>query len=440
MDTRLKATIFNGKYSVPTHGSIVHNDNYYSPSSLSFESVESIEGFSDIHLHYSQDGENLTVFGGLDVKVDEKLGGNKYTVDSHERRLQEPMTKVFPKGKTALQIIKWVCKENNVNMGKCVKTKKKLGKLAFEKKKPIDICHQVATLEKNLIFIMNSDGLAQLKKIPSQEKGYVFNLSNVFDYDLGYDYSDIKTGVKVYGKSNKLLYSYNNKKMVAQYGVINEIVSDDSITTKSQAKSKGQAVFKEKKNPVFSGTIVLPGILPYLKGGSWCSFKAFSGGYRNFWIGNVTTTISNTERSQKLTLYDGKPAPPSDWIYNPPDTNKEGAVGNVKAVKGLPQEIADKANSLGSLEKVHDFVKAFRYEFYYCNNKKKGLSKTYSDRAGNCYDKNNLFKYMARQLGYTAHVKCGQNCKGYAHCVCFVNVNGQTWRYDTTCGGHKSRV
>lgn len=312
--------IFVERKSISPIGTINCTDNYHSPSNLNFQSPEPIGELKTIRLIYDTPKKNVTVFGGQDVKITEKMGENKYDVDSHERRLNGKITKVF-NNQTTGQIIKWICKECKVKVGKFTKTTKKHPKLAFEGKKAIDICHQVATLESNMLFLVNVDGLAELKKIPAQEKGYVFNLANVVDYELSHDYSDIITGVKVYGKDNKELYSYNNKSIVAKFGVITEIIADDNITTKSTAKDKATALFKEKKNPVFSGSITLPAILPDLKAGMWCSFKGTNGKYHNYWIGTVTTTISNSERSQKLTLYDGKPAPPSDWIYTPPNDN-----------------------------------------------------------------------------------------------------------------------
>ena len=132
--------------------------------------------------------------------------------------------------------------------------------------------------------------------------------------------------------------------MAAKYGVINEIISDDSLTTKSSAKAKGTALFKEKKNPLFAGTITIPGILPKLHSGMWCSFGT-KDKYHNFWIGTVITTISNSDINQKLTLYDGKPAPPSDWIYTPPNDNNLNSC-NEKSVSN-PQTIWGSCGSVG---------------------------------------------------------------------------------------------
>lgn len=104
-----------------------------------------------------------------------------------------------------------------------------------------------------------------------------------------------------------------------------------------------------------------------------------------------------------------------------------------KAAKGVPQAVANKANDLGSPRACWNHVKNFHYEYYRCDNKKKGLEKTLSDKAGNCYDLNNLFKYMCRQLGYTAHVQCGHKCGTVDHCVAYVTINGQKWLVDCTC-------
>jgi len=521
--------IFAEKNKINLIGTINVVDNYHSPSNLTFQSPQSIAELKTIHLIFeTSKKKSVTPFGGQNVKITEKLGENKYDVDSHERRLNGKITKVFT-NKTANQIIKWVCKKQKVKTCKFAKTTKKHPKLAFEAKKAIDICHQVATLEDNMLFKVNVDGLAELKKIPHQEKGYVFNLTNVTDYELSYDYSNVITGIKVYGEKNKELYSYNNKTMTAKYGVITEIIDDDTITSKSTAKDKAAALFKEKKNPVFAGSITIPQILLNLHAGMWCSFKS-KGKYHNYWIGTVATTISNSEQSQKLTLYDGKPAPPSDWIYTPPNDNNldsctektvtnpqtiEGSCGvcknkpskskgtvsfedrcthpscknpnkglsfnpkrtkegewtckacgadycakcgkeklktskiylkkstSCKAVKGVPLVVANKANELGSLRKCWEWVKNennIDYELYLCDKKIKGPEKTLSSRGGNCYDKNNLFKYMARQLGYKAQLQCGHKCDKYPHCICYVWINGEKWLVDTTCKGKYQKV
>ena len=107
-----------------------------------------------------------------------------------------------------------------------------------------------------------------------------------------------------------------------------------------------------------------------------------------------------------------------------------------KAAKGVPQTVANKANEIGDLRKCWKWVKNennIDYEFYFCDKKIKGPEKTLSSRGGNCYDKNTLFKYMARQLGYKAHVECGHKCSSTDHCICYVWINGQIWLVDTVC-------
>ena len=159
--------IFAEKKRLTLMGTITHTDNYHSPSNPTFQSPDSIKELITIHFIIEHNGKSITPFGGQDVKITEKPGENGYTVDSYERKLNGKITKVFNK-KTAGQIIKWVCKEKKVQVGKFAKTSKKHPKLAFENKKAIDICHQVATLEDNMIFTVNVDGRAELKKIPSQ--------------------------------------------------------------------------------------------------------------------------------------------------------------------------------------------------------------------------------------------------------------------------------
>ena len=207
-------------------------------------------------------------------------------------------------------------------------TKKKYPVLAWENTKVSDIMHQLANLEDKMHFYVNNNGKPVLAPIPAQEKGYVFNGSNVPDYEITYDSTNLITGVKIRVKDTKLLYSYLNSKLASTYGVLTEIISDSNISDKTAAKNKGQVLFKKRSKKTLYSKIRLLGILPDLVAGHLCVFNVVNSlnTLNTWWIDSVTTNISNKDYYQDLVLSDGKPDPPSNWIYtSPSEKNSNGA-------------------------------------------------------------------------------------------------------------------
>ncbi|MDR0773815.1 MAG: transglutaminase domain-containing protein [Rickettsia sp.] len=322
-DTKLYV---NGK-TIQLYG-LTLNSYIFDPDTLTYTTRDYREDGSTIRLIIN----GKTVFGGLILKSKDN-GEGKLQVEcvDYSHVLTNPMTENYPSNKTstyiAKNIIKKINKKNSLKAqmrtSGIKKTTKKHTKLAWKKTKALNILHQLANLEKHMRFRVNVDGTAILEKIPSQEKGYVFDGSNVTDYDLSYDSSGVKTGVEVYGANDKLLYSYNNKTLSAKFGVITEIIEDSSITSKSGAKSIGQELLKEKSKKAFSGSITLPGILDNLIAGMQCHFSPpqqwspYKG--KDYYISTVTTTISDSTENQNIDLLDGKPSPPNEFIYKPPD-------------------------------------------------------------------------------------------------------------------------
>jgi transposase-like protein len=317
---------------------IDYTTNYTSANTLSFESDKYYNDETLVHLYV--DGK--MVFGGQVDKVNESENPFKHNVVDFSKKLNNPITDVFKKGKTSSQIAKAIAKKQLLGTGGIKATKKKHPQLAWEKAKALDIMYQLAELEDKHRFYINTKGKPILEKIPSQEKGYVFTPENIIDYGIEYDSSNLITGVKVIGVDSGDLYNFSDKKLQAKYGVITEIINDSKIQDKKTATNKGKSVFKKRSKKVISGNLEIPSVLPDLFGGQYCAFnmKGSPSKLKTWWVDSVSATISGSgDYRMSAVLLDGKPDPPDSWIYKPPDEKKTACT---------KQQVCNKAKAEGS--------------------------------------------------------------------------------------------
>jgi transglutaminase superfamily protein len=323
-----------------------------------------------------------------------------------------------PKGKKRQE---WTCKKCGADYcAKCGKEKLKSSKTYLIKSNSSSKSSKV-----RLEFNVSPDGIGRLKKIPSKEAGYVFYPGSYGDYDLSYDATDIITGVKVYGENDKKLFSYNNKKMVAKYGYITELIFDSNIKTKKKAKNEAKKLFKEKGKIEFSGTITIP-ILSKMRSDMWLAFKSPKGDVKTYYVQEITTTINSNTAEQKVQMLDGKPATPKEWLYTPPSSSSSGSTS------GVAKSVSDLAKKLKTPKACRKWIdKNIDYDMYY--NYKHKPDKVLKRGKANCMDQARLFCHMVKTLDYTCKVACGKTCNGIKHCNAEVKINGRTVVVDTTC-------
>lgn len=275
-------------------------------------------------------------------------------------------------------------------------------------------------------FSVSTDGIGRLKKVPKESKGYVFYPGSYSDYDLTYDATDVVTIVKVYGENDKGLYKYQNKKMIAKYGYISELLFDNTIKTKDKAKKKAKKLFKEKGKVEFAGTIKTA-ILPKMKAGMKVAFKSPYGGADTYYSQEVTTTVDSDTADMKIQLLDGKPAKPSEWTYSKPTSNSSSG-----STKGVSKVVSAKAKELKTPKACRKWIDAnIKYDYYY--NYKYTPEEVMKRKLANCMDQARLFCQMMKVQGYTCKVVCGKYCNGIKHCNAELKMNGRTIVVDTAC-------
>ena len=416
--------IFIGGNSIPYFDLTVTNP-YTSADTIEFNSPSYIEDMSIAHVI-----GNHHPFGGFALKRTESNEGDyKYTGVDFTRLLNGKVYNSYY-NKTISQIAIDLLERRGMKTGGIQKTTTKHAKLIFKNKKAIDVCHQLANLESNMEFFINSDGVAVLRKIPEYQKGYVFAIPSSLDFDLTYDPTDLVTGVRVYGENDKNLYNYDNKTLVAKYGYLTDILEDSSLKTKSAAKSAADKLLKEKGKIEFSGNITLP-ILQDMAAGTQITFIPPSwsrNGVKSYFVQQVKTVINKNTEEQQIDLVSGKPAPPSEWIYDASSTSSSSSSSSSSATG----TVAEKAKALGSPRAIRRWIDAnIKYSFYY--NHKYSPEQVMSLRKGNCWDQTDLGVAMMKAIGYSAYRVCGQNCNGYAHCNGRVKIDGRLILFDTTC-------
>lgn len=396
---------------------------------IQFTTTEYIEDMSVVHIV----GDHQP-FGGFVLKRPESPEGYQYTGMDFTRLLQGK-TYLSYYNKTISSIITELLEARGMNTGGIQKTTQIHSKLIFKSKKVIDVCHQLANLESNMEFFVNSDGVAVLRTIPENQEGYVFAHPSAMDYDLTYDPTDLITAIAVYGENDKKLYIYKDTALIAKYGWLIDIIEDSSLKTQSEAKAAADKLFKEKGKVEFSGSLVTP-ILKDMKSGLWILFYPppwSKNGIKSYYVQQVKTVINKNTQEQQLDLVDGKPAPPSEWIY---DSSNSSSSTSSTSSSSSSDPVTAKAKQLGSPRAIRRWIDAnVPYKFYY--NHKTGHSpvdivKNHSI-GGNCYDQSDLFVALCKAIGYNAKRVCGKICSGYRHCNAEVYIDGRWIVADCTC-------
>jgi len=262
-------------------------------------------------------------FGGqiTDPKESHSDQGYSYSCLDYTRLLFGKKRLKYYKCKVS-DIIKELLRQQGMPTNGIMNTTTIHDKIIIDTNKTIDIIQQCTNLEANLEFFVNSDGIPILRKIPNSTKGYVFiTEESASEYGLEYNASDIITGVVVYGKDGELLYDYKNTKLVIKYGNIRDIIDDSNITTKAEAKEAADKLYKESGKPIFTGNLTVPDILDIYKG-EWMIFVPPKWSYHKlkaYYTQEVKITQEPNNITTEIQFLDGKPAPPSNWIYVPPN-------------------------------------------------------------------------------------------------------------------------
>ncbi|MGB9979367.1 XkdQ/YqbQ family protein [Methanobacterium sp.] len=427
----MNTQIYIGSESIQ-YSDLTITNSYVAADTIQFTTHEHIEDMSIVHII----GDHHP-FGGFVLKRPESSEGDyNYTGIDFSRLLNGKIFNSYY-NKTISQIAINLLEKRGMRTGGIQKTTKKHSKLIFKSKKAIDVCHQLANLESNTEFFINSDGVAVLRKIPEKQEGYLFAHPSVFDYDLTYDPTDIITAIMVYGENDKKLYNYKNMELIAKYGWMTDIIEDSSLKTQSAAKAAALKEWKEKAKVEFSGSLTFP-ILKYMRAGLKCTFippEWSKNGIKSYFVQQVKTIINKNTREQQIDLVSGKPAPPSEWIYEAPSSSSSSPSGGSGTV-------AEKAKALGSPRACRRWIDAnVPYKFYY--NHKAGHSPEYIVRnpsiGANCWDQSDLFVAMCKALGFKAKRVCGKICNGYRHCNAEVYIDGRWIVADCTCS-HLNRL
>jgi hypothetical protein len=421
--------IYIGNESIP-YSDLTVTNSYVAADTIQFTTHEYIEDMSIVHVL----GDHHP-FGGFVLKRSESPEGYQYTGIDFSRLLNG---KIFASyyNKTISQIAIDLLEKRGMRTGGIQKTTTKHSKLIFKNKKAIDVCHQLANLESNMEFFINSDGVAVLRKIPETQQGYIFAIPSTLDFDLTYDPTDIVTGVMVFGENDKGLYTYSNKTLVAKYGWMTDIIEDSSLKTKTAAKAAAEKLLKEKGKVEFSGNLVMP-ILKDMAAGTRITFIPPSwskNGIKSYFVQQVKTVINKTTMEQQIELVSGKPSPPSEWIY---DTSSTSSTSSSSATG----TVAEKAKQLGSPRAFRRWIDAnVPYKFYY--NHKAGHSPediVANPRVGgNCWDQTKLFQALCSATGYKTRM-VHTTCSGYRHVNAQVYLDGRWITADCTCSS-KNRL
>lgn len=388
---------------------MTYTQKVYDPNTISFKSTKYLKQGTDLRLL-----GNFIAFGGKIKSQPEGQGIYSYEANDYSDLLRGKIKASF-ENKTSSTIIKTILKNRNLRTGGINKTTKKHDSLIFKDVRALDLCHQVANLEKNYReFYVNANGIGIFKKIPSEYKGLVLRPGQYADYNLSIDSSNIITGVKVYGKkdSKSLLYSYNNKTLSAKYGVITELIIDDNIKTKARAKAKAKKLFKTDGHAEIEAVFTIPAIAEYkyLKPGDYLILYYTPTKFKKLWIEEITNTLTKRE----LKLLSSKLPEPENWTYKSPSTNDTGCT----TVKGVspPKKVRGSCN--------------------YCNYLPTEKN-TFENKCPLCGKKGKLkFNY-----GHTGRNKYNYINQGadYAQFTCDPNTGGCGADFCAKCGSEKER-
>jgi hypothetical protein len=344
--------IYIGSKSIPYFDLTITNP-LQAANTVQFTSPEYITDMSTVHII----GDHQP-FGGFILKRSESPEGYSYTGIDFTRLLQGKTYLSFY-NKTISSIIIDLLEARGMKTGGIQKTTKKHPKLIFKNKKVIDVCHQLANLVSHMEFFISPTGVAVLRPIPQTQQGYVFVHPSATDYDLTYDPTDLVDAIAVYGENDKRLYVYKDTKLIAKYGWLTDIIEDSSLKTKTAAKAAADKLIKEKGKVEFSGSLTLP-LLKDMKAGTYITFippKWSKNGVKSYYVQQVKTTINKTTMEQQIDLVSGKPAPPSEWIYEAPTSSSSSSSSS--------GTVAEKAKALGTPRAFRRWIDAnVPYKFY----------------------------------------------------------------------------
>nr|WP_319372448.1 transglutaminase-like domain-containing protein [uncultured Methanobacterium sp.] len=376
-------------------------------------------------------------FGGFITKDRETDEGYAYDCMDWTRLLHGKLYRAFH-NYTSSEIIIELLNHRGLNTGGITATAKKHNEVVFHNKKVVDVCHQLANLETDMEFFVNSDNVAILRTIPKLTEGYVFYPPSFIDLQLSQDSSNIITAVSAFGEDDRFLAQVKDDALIGKYGFIEDIISDTSLKTEAEGLAKAKELFNSGSKIEFSGSITTP-LLDKMAAGQWIiiippSWSKY--GIKSYYTQNVRTTINTDTEEQQIDLLNGQPSPPSEWIYESPGQTQGTFTNNYtlpsEIILSISDPVAAKARELGNPRAIRRWIDAnIQYEFYY--DFKYTPLQVLTVRKGNCYDQSLLFVQMCEAIGYSAYRRCGQICNGYAHCDALVYIDGSWIQVDVTC-------
>lgn len=380
----------------------------YDIDTVSFKSPVYLAQGSDIRVL-----GNFPTFGGKINNINSDGGIYTYEANSYEDLLRGGVKASFIK-KSSSYIIKNVLKAHKIGIGGIKNTKSKHASLIFKNVSALDICHQIATLQSEFaLFYVNSDRIGVFKKLPSQYMGIVLKPGNYADSSVTSDTANIITAVKVYGKkdANKLLFSYKNKKLIAKYGVITEIIMDEDITTKSKAKKEAKVLFKKEAHAELEAVVIIPAISEYkkLQPNQYMVLYDRFGKWKKYWIEKIT----NNKGTRELKLLSDKADLPDSWTYKPPSSNKSNCTTTTKGISPP--------------KKVHGSCNACKYN---------PMEKNTFENKCPCCGKKGKMKFNYGHKGSTKYTYINQGAD-YAQFTCDNNNGGCGADLCAKCGKEK---
>ena len=264
-------------------------------------------------------------FGGTIEKRTEKTDGYSYECIDFTKQFFGQFGNGGFENVTASQVLKFNLIQLGLPTSGIVPSTVIWPNLVFNNAKVIDVFHQLAYLDGKE-FYMNPDGIPIFDYPHSAIEGWIFTPNNgLTDYGLVNDTSNLITYVSVIGADDNFLFrEWADDGLVATYGSIQEVINDSNLTTEDQAKTAADNLLAEKARVDISGNITIPTIMD-IGGGEWCAFRPPSWSksqIQPYYIQSVKTSITPDNQEQTLTLLNGKPTPPDEWVYTNPDGTK----------------------------------------------------------------------------------------------------------------------
>lgn len=389
-------------------------------------------------------GDNHRPFGGFITKPRETDEGYTYDCIDWTRLLHGKLYRAWHNYTTS-EIIIELLNHRGLNTGGITPTSNRHTELIFHSKKVVDACHQLANLETNMEFFVNSDNVAILRTIPEVREGYVFYPPSYTDFQFSRDSSNIITAVSAFGEDDRFLAQIKDDTLIGRYGFIEDIIADTSLKTEAEGRARATELFNTGSKIEFSGSITTP-LLDKMASGTWIiiippSWSQYTA--KSFYVQNVRTSINENTEEHQIDLLNGQPSPPSEWIYEVPGRTSGVVTGSIsipaEIIYSVSDPIAAKARELGDPRTIRRWIDAnIQYEFYY--DFKYNPVQVLQYRRGNCYDQSLLFVQMVQSIGYQAYRRCGQVCNGYAHCDALIFLDGSWIQVDTTCASRNHLV